>query len=73
MESLIAKAPIDFNCLGKNSVHCATCLPCPEQTLSVCTQRVLQLISSPFSGIALLTRMREDFSPQPFKSPLIFF
>lgn len=74
MESLIAKAPVDFkNCLGKNSVRCATCLPCTEQTLSVCTQRVLELIPPPFSGITLpLTRMREEFSLQPFKSPLIF-
>lgn len=61
MESLIAKAPVDFkNCLGKKSVRCATCLPCTEQTLSVHTQRVLELVSSPFSGITLLlTRMRE--------------
>lgn len=72
MESLIAKTPVDFNCLGKNSMCCITCLPYIEQTFALCMDmqgsRADFFSSTEQYYSSHWSEREEEFSPKSFKS-----
>lgn len=79
MERLIAKTPVDFNCLGKDSTHRGMCLPYTEQPFALCVHKqgsqadffsnIEQYYSSPHWSLAQsplkLLSFFFSFSPSP--------